>query len=80
MAALALLCGGTRRRSNNRFAETAAVLSAALIFSIAGCAPLTPEQREYDLRVFEMFNQRQMNQEFSGAVPSLGCNVRDYCY
>ena len=64
----------------NRFTKAAAVLSAALILSIAGCAPLTPEQREYNLRVFDMINQRQMNQENAGAIRSLGCIGRRYCY
>ncbi len=65
--------------------NTLAIL--ALTTALAGCAggrPLTPEeayyQREHNMRVFQMFREGQMNIERAGAIRSLGCIGRRYCY
>jgi hypothetical protein len=68
----------------NKLTITTAALAVTIILSASGCRTLTPEeaayQREYNLRVFQMFQQGQMNLNTSGAIRHLGCNVRDYCY
>ena len=61
-----------------------AALAATLILSASGCRTLTPEeaayQREYNLRVFQTFQQGQMNLRTNEAIRNIGCDPSVFCY